>query len=143
MAAATRKDTGPAGERPVPTETVAVLGVAEPEAATAFYAAVGLTVDRDYGSRFIDVRLTPGTCRLGLMPRKALAKDAGIDEDGSGFRAAVVNRRAGSGRRSTPLLATAVSAGGRIAVAAGETEWGGYSGHFTDPAGFLWKVASA
>jgi uncharacterized glyoxalase superfamily protein PhnB len=77
------------------------------------------------------------------MPRKVLAKDAGIDEDGSGFRAAVFNRRAGSREEVAALLATAVSAGGRIAVAAGETEWGGYSGHFTDPAGFLWKVASA
>ena len=126
----------------MPTETVANLGVAEPEAAKAFYAALGMSVDRDYGNTFTDYRLTPGTCRLGLMPRKALATDGGIDEDGTGFRAAVFNRRAGSREEVDALLATAVSAGGKIAVAAGETGWGGHSGHFTDPDGFLWKVAS-
>lgn len=143
VAAATRKNTGPAGEPPVPTETIAILGVADPEAAKAFYTALGMTVDRDYGNKFIDFRLTPGTCRLGLMPRKALAKDAGVDEDGAGFRAAVFNCRAESREEVDALLATAASAGGTIAVAAGETESGGYAGHFTDSDGFLWKVASA
>lgn len=143
LAAPTKKDTGPAGEPPLPTETGVLLGVAEPKASKAFYAALGMTVDRDYGNKYIDFRPTPGTCRFGLMPRKALANDAGVDEDGAGFRAAVLNRRAESREEVDALLAAAVSAGGQIAVAAGETEWGGYSGHFTDPDGFVWKVASA
>ncbi|HSK96107.1 MAG TPA: VOC family protein [Euzebyales bacterium] len=143
LAAPTRKDTGQGGRPPVPTETIAVLGVDEPDASKAFYAALGMTVDRDYGSKFVDFRLTAGTCRLALMPRKALAKDAGVDDGGSGFRAAVLDCRVESRDEVEALLAAAVSAGGRIAVAAGETQWGDYAGHFTDPDGFLWKVACA
>jgi hypothetical protein len=143
VAAATRKDTGPAGERPVPTETVAVLGVAEPEAATAFYAAVGLTVDRDYGSRFIDVRLTPGTCRLGLMPGKALAKDAGHRR---GRLRLPCGGRQPQGRVREEVDAPPGDSGLRRWQNCRRSRGDGvgrYSGHFTDPDGFLWKVASA
>lgn len=143
LAASNKKDTGPAEKPPRPTEaTVAILGVAEPKASKAFYTALGMMVDRDYGNQYIDFRPAPGTCRLGLMTRRALAKDAGINEDGAGFQATVFTRRAASRDEVDALLAAAASAGGQITVAAGESE-GGYSGHFTDPDGFLWKVVSA
>ncbi|ONK16098.1 VOC family protein [Streptomyces sp. MP131-18] len=142
LSAPTKKDTGPAAEPPVPTETAALLGVAAPTASKAFYAALGMTVDRDYGDKYIDFRPAPGTCRLGLMTRKALARDAGVGGDGAGFRAVALNRRAESREEADALLAAADSAGGHVVVAAAETE-GGYSGYFTDPDGFLWQVASA
>jgi uncharacterized glyoxalase superfamily protein PhnB len=47
------------------------------------------------------------------------------------------------GGQEVDALLAAVSAGGQIAVAAGENEWGGYFGHVTDSDGFLRKVASA
>lgn len=143
LSAAAKKDTGPAADPPLPTEAIVILGVAEPKASAAFYAALGLTVDRDYGNKFVDFQLTPGACRLGLMPRKELAKDAGVDADGSGFRAVVLHRRAESREEVDALLAAAVAVGGRVAVAAAETSWGGYSGHFADLDGNLWKVACA
>jgi uncharacterized glyoxalase superfamily protein PhnB len=48
-----------------------------------------------------------------------------------------------AGFSADAILSAATSAGGTVPVPAGETEWGGYSGHFTDPDGFLWKVATA
>jgi uncharacterized glyoxalase superfamily protein PhnB len=39
------------------------------------------------------------------------------------------------------VLATAVAAGGRIVKSAADAFWGGYSGYFADPDGFLWEVA--
>lgn len=142
-AAATKKDTGPAAKPPVPTETAALLGVAEPKASKDFYAALGMIVDRDYGNKYVDFRPAPGTSRLGLMPRDALAKDVGVDEEGSGFGAVVLHRRAESPAEVDAVLAAAVSAGGHVTVPAEEADWGGYGGHFADPDGFLWKVASA
>lgn len=53
-AAPTKKDTGRAQARPQPTEAGAILGVADPKASKVFYEALGLTVDRDYGDKFID-----------------------------------------------------------------------------------------
>ena len=39
------------------------------------------------------------------------------------------------------LLEHVVSAGGRIVKPAQHAEWGGYSGYFADPDGFLWEIA--
>jgi catechol 2,3-dioxygenase-like lactoylglutathione lyase family enzyme len=39
------------------------------------------------------------------------------------------------------LLELAASAGGTIVKAGTDTEWGGYSGYFTDPDGYLWELA--
>ncbi len=39
------------------------------------------------------------------------------------------------------LLAKAEAAGATIIKAAIETSWGGYSGYFSDPDGYLWEVA--
>ncbi|QFU86118.1 glyoxalase [Amycolatopsis sp. YIM 10] len=81
-----RKDTGPAANPPVPTELVAILGVADPKASKVFYEALGMKVDRDYGAKFIDFQLTPGRPRPGLMNRAALAKDAGAAAESAGGR---------------------------------------------------------
>ncbi|MDV6014640.1 VOC family protein [Haloechinothrix sp. LS1_15] len=143
VAAPTKKDTGPAGDPPLPTETGIILGVSDPKVSRAFYVALGMTVDRDYGTSYIDFHPNPGTCRFCLMPRKDLAKDVGIDRDGAGSSAMVLDRRAGSRHEVDARLAEAVAAGGQVAVAAAETSGGDYVGYFTDPDGFLWKVSSA
>ncbi len=79
IAAPTKKDTGPAATPPTPTELVAIAGVEDPKASKASYEKLGLEVERDYGSKFVDFTREPGTWRLGLMPPKELAKDAGVD----------------------------------------------------------------
>ena len=40
-------------------------------------------------------------------------------------------------------MGKATSAGGAFVREAAASEWGGYFGHFSDPDGYLWKVASA
>ena len=39
------------------------------------------------------------------------------------------------------VLAEAEAAGAKIQKPAQEAFWGGYSGYFSDPDGFLWEVA--
>jgi uncharacterized protein len=39
------------------------------------------------------------------------------------------------------VLEHAVSAGAKLVKPAQEAFWGGYSGYFSDPDGFLWEVA--
>jgi uncharacterized glyoxalase superfamily protein PhnB len=36
----------------------------------------------------------------------------------------------------------AVAAGGGVVKEAAASQWGGYFGYFSDPDGYLWKVAS-
>lgn len=54
LSAQAKKDTGPAKNPPQPSETPIFLGVAEPKSSKEFYTALGLTVDRDYGNKFVD-----------------------------------------------------------------------------------------
>ncbi|GAB3258770.1 VOC family protein [Kineosporia babensis] len=140
LAAPHRKDDGPAQNPPVPTEVGALLGVQDTKASKAFYEALGMKVDRDYGDKYIDFHVEEGRCRLALMPRKTLAKDAGVEESGSGFHHSVFTYRADSREEADLLLSAAASSGGKVAVPAAEDENGTYRGAFSDPDGNLWNV---
>ncbi len=143
LAAASKKDTHPVPGPPKPAETAVYLGVAKPTASKAFYERLGMSVRHDYGDRFIDFTVTSGgRCRLGLLPRGGLAKDAGVGEHGDGFSALVLTHTAASRDEVDALLAAAASAGGRITAAAARTGQGDYAGRFTDPDGFHWSIAA-
>jgi uncharacterized protein len=71
-----------------------------------------------------------------------LAGDARSDPDGSGFRGLTLAYVARSEERVDEVLAEAEAAGGSIVKPAQRAEWGGYSGYFADPEGYLWEVAS-
>lgn len=85
---------------------------------------------------------TAGTC-LALYPYEELARD--ISE------AFIVTRSKFSGitlahnvqvkDEVDELIARAISAGAKLEKAAQDTEWGGYSGYFSDPDGYLWEIA--
>ena len=79
---------------------------------------------------------------LAPEAREALAADAGVSADGSGFRGFTFNYLVRSEERVDAVLADAERAGGTIAKAAERAPWGGYSGYFADPDGYLWKVVS-
>ena len=40
-------------------------------------------------------------------------------------------------------MSKAVAAGGAVVKAAEGAQWGGYSGYFSDPDGYLWKAATS
>jgi predicted lactoylglutathione lyase len=44
--------------------------------------------------------------------------------------------------RVDEVLAQAERAGGKIVKPGKKAQWSGYSGHFSDPDGYLWKVAA-
>ncbi len=136
-----KKDSGPAAVPPKPTETVCILGVDDPKASKSFYTALGMTVDRDYGKKFIDFTFDAGASRLGLLRRSELAKDAGVSDADSGGGTSVLVSRQLSREDVDGLLAAVTAAGGQISAPASAVE-GGYAGRFTDPDGFTWKVTT-
>lgn len=142
LAASSKKDTAPRDEPPKPTESAIHLGVASPTASKAFYEALGMTAEHDYGDKFIDFRITDGALRIGLLPRKDLAKDVGVDERGDGFTAVALTHTAASPAEVDALLSAAAAAGARV-TAATATDSGDYTGYFADPDGYHWKVSSA
>lgn len=78
---------------------------------------------------------------LALWPRAELAKDAGISAAGTGFGGIALAHNVADREAVDRTLAAAERAGATIVKPAHETFWGGYSGYFTDPDGFLWEVA--
>jgi uncharacterized glyoxalase superfamily protein PhnB len=71
-----------------------------------------------------------------------MADDAGVPADGSGFRGITFAYNVRSEERVDEVLAEAEGAGGKITRSPTRTSWGGYSGYFADPEGYLWEVAT-
>jgi predicted lactoylglutathione lyase len=82
VATSAKKDTGPANEQ---IDAIALLlGVADVKATKRFYTERGLTVAKSFGSKYVEFEAPPSHIKLALYGRRALAKDAGVPEDGSG-----------------------------------------------------------
>ena len=82
-----------------------------------------------------------GGVAFALFPRNELAKDANVPADGQGFRGFSLAYNTRNREEVDSVLAQAEAAGARILKPAQEAFWGGYSGYFADPDGFLWEVA--
>lgn len=78
---------------------------------------------------------------LGLYNREALAKDATVKSDGSGFNSFTISHNVETEEEVDLIIKNAINAGASIAKEAQTTSWGGYSGYFKDPDGHLWEVA--
>ncbi|MCC6643526.1 VOC family protein [Candidatus Peregrinibacteria bacterium] len=78
---------------------------------------------------------------LSFFPREELAKDANVDPRGAGFYAFTLAHNVNSAAEVDQVMADAERAGATIRKPAQKTFWGGYSGYFSDPDGFLWEVA--
>jgi uncharacterized glyoxalase superfamily protein PhnB len=69
--------------------------------------------------------------------------DAGVAAEGSGLRGITLSYIVRSEERVDAVLAEVERSGGKIAKPAQHAPWGGYSGYFSDPDGYLWKVAAS
>lgn len=115
------------------------LGVGDLARSTAFYERLGWqrSARKAEGVAFFQA----GGVVLGLFPRDDLAGDAGIDPKGTGFTGVALAYNTRTRDEVEAVLAEAVAAGGSLVKPAQEAFWGGYSGYFADPDGFLWEVA--
>jgi uncharacterized protein len=119
--------------------SIVTLGVADLERSRAFYERLGWqrSVRGADGVAFYQA----GGMALALYPRADLAQDANVAPEGHGFPGFAVAYNARSRVEVDTVLAEAQAAGGAIPKPAQEAFWGGYSGYFSDPDGFLWEVA--
>jgi predicted lactoylglutathione lyase len=93
IATSSRKDSGPA-TREV-DELILLLGVTDVGATKAFYVEHGVSVAKSYGRKYVQFDTGPAVT-LALYSRKALAKDAGVEEDGSGSPRLVIGGEGGA-----------------------------------------------
>lgn len=121
--------------------TVIMIGVQDLARSKKFYAeGLGCTIDQDYPN-FVSFSLGEGSSSLALYEREAAAQDAGVSSEGSGFRGVSFHFIVPSSEAVDEVMGKAVAAGGGVVKEAGAAQWG-YSGYFSDPDGYLWKVAA-
>jgi uncharacterized protein len=85
---------------------------------------------------------TTGVC-LALYPYDQLAKDVSEQflVERSKFPGITIAHNVRRREEVDQLLKQAEAAGARIEKPARDAEWGGYSGYFSDPDGYLWEIA--
>jgi uncharacterized protein len=130
-------------EAVVPLQMSAVmLGVGDLARSKKFYAeGLGCSVDKDFPN-FVSLSLGEGSPDLAIYEREAAARDAGVSADGSGFTGISFHYIVGSNEAVDEVMNSAKAAGAGMVREAGAAQWGGYYGYFSDPDGYLWKVAS-
>ena len=78
---------------------------------------------------------------LGIFSREKLAGDAKVSPNGSGFPGFTLSHNTSSREQADAVWRQAVAAGAQPTKKPESTNWGGYSGYFADPDGYLWEVA--
>ena len=122
--------------------TAVMLGVKDLQRSKAFYAdGLGAKVDQDHPN-FVQFDLGNRSSRLALYEWEAAAQDAGVSPEGSGFRGVSFHFIVDSTETVDEEIAKATTAGGSVVKEAAAAQWGGYFGYFSDPDGYLWKVAT-
>jgi uncharacterized protein len=126
----------------VPLQVNAIMiGVEDLARSKKFYGSLGCTIDQDHPN-FVSFNLGDGSSSLALYEREAAAQDAGVSSDGSGFKGVSFHHIVPSSEAVDEVMGNAVAAGGGVVKEAAASQWG-YFGYFSDPDGYLWKVASS
>lgn len=119
---------------------IITLGVRDFENSLHFYET-GLGWKKSKASQG-DIAFFPlGGMVLSIYPRHALAEDITIKDEGNGFSGITLAYNAKSESEVDAVLKKAKAAGAKILKPAQKVFWGGYSGYFSDPNGFIFEVA--
>ena len=117
------------------------LGVADLAASRRFYHDTFGWLERADSNDNIAFFQTGSALILALYPRAALAMDANVSADGSGFPRFTLAHNVASREAVDALFAGFHARGVHIVKAPQAVFWGGYSGYIADPDGFLWEIA--
>jgi hypothetical protein len=118
------------------------LGVSDLERSYHFYKdGLGLPTSRRAEDGIIFFQTSGVT--LELYPYSELAADVGPgwDVPRSKFAGITLAHNVRERHEVDEVLAAAAAAGADIVKPAADASWGGYSGYFSDPDGYLWEVA--
>jgi len=114
------------------------LGVRDMVRSIAFYEKLGFKRQNDDDNvAFFDLN---GTW-LGLYDYEALAEDAQVAPKGGEFGGFTLAHNLASEAEVDTVFAEALAAGATATKEPQKVFWGGYSGYFKDPDGYLWEIA--
>ena len=125
-----------------PRISIITLGVEDLDRSLKFYRdGLGFETSAEEGADIAFFR-TGGTC-LALYPREKLAEDVapGHPDERGAFPGITLAHNTRRKEEVEEVLAQAERAGGTLLKPAQDVFWGGFSGYFADPDGYLWEVA--
>ena len=125
-----------------PRISIVTLGVSDLQRSYEFYhRGLGFPTTRTPADGIVFFQ-TGGAC-LALYPQDKLAADVAPDFPCARNRFPGITLAHNTRTRAEvdEVLALAAQAGGTIEKPAQTAAWGGYSGYFSDPDGYLWEVA--
>ncbi|WP_159737771.1 VOC family protein [Vibrio atypicus] len=124
-----------------PRISIITLGVKDLTRSFQFYSQLGFPSSKTPEDGIVFFK-TGGVC-LALYPLEALAEDVSpqMASTREGFSGVTLAHNTRSKQAVDDVLALAVSAGAKLEKPAQDVFWGGYSGYFSDPDGYLWEVA--
>lgn len=117
------------------------LAVADVDAARAFYVdGLGWEPAFSVPGEIVFIRLSP-TLVLSLWSAAEFEAEVGRLAPRQGEAPFTLAHNVTSEAAVDAVLADVVRAGGEVFKPAVRRDWGGYSGYFKDPDGFVWEVA--
>ena len=119
---------------------IITLGVKDLDRARDFYTKVLGWQPASASSEGITFYQAGGVV-LSLYPRDALAEDAAVSADGSGFGGFALAHNTRSEREVDEIIAILKAKGVTILKPPQKAFWGGYHAYFADPDGNPWEVA--
>ncbi|QMU58546.1 MAG: VOC family protein [Boseongicola sp.] len=122
-----------------PRISMIALGVSDLAASVKFYEA-WFGVTKEESPPTVAFLALNGSW-LGLTNRDALAGDAGLSPEGTGFAGINMAHNVASEAEVDAVVADAEAAGGTVVKAPVKADWGGYHAYVADPDGHLWDIA--
>jgi len=119
------------------------FGVADVEAAAAFYERLGWTRSSASVPGAVAFFATATGMAFGLYGYDDLARDAALPPaaDRATFRGSSLSVNFASTEEVDRAMAAAAEAGATVTKPPEAADWGGYVGYFADPDGNLWEMA--
>jgi uncharacterized protein len=124
-----------------PSVSVVTLGVRDVEMSRRFYVdGLGWSPTLFVPGEVLFVQVGHGLV-LSLWDSEHMARETGDVYHGDQSAPVTLGHLVADDDAVGAVLEQALAAGGRIVTSAARREWGGVSGYFTDPDGYLWEVA--
>ncbi len=120
--------------------SIITLGVLDLQKTLEFYEK-GLNWKKSKASKDKIAFFEVGGIVLSFFSKEALAKDANLSNDGSGFAGITIAYNTKSEEEVDKVIEKVKTLGADIIKPAEKSDWGGYSGYFKDIDGHVFEVA--
>ncbi len=124
-----------------PKISIITLGVSDFDHSFAFYCSGLGFKPHNHAENEKYVMLEMEGTWLALCPREALIKDVILPISEPGLSAVTLAHNVSSKELVDQTFKEALAAGATVVKEPQDAFWGGYSGYFADPDGYLWEIA--